>query len=129
MFPGVNKLYSTTKYIYSTFFLSLSQIMLGGSPFSICLWCCDVGKCFLYLQCPIYLMPAVACVADIADNLLLASLLVMNSLLFLASLLLLSSLLLLCTFTLVLTSLLCFFYLRLLPASLFLKVSLICLRP
>ncbi len=68
MLPGVNPLNSITKYIYSTFFLSLSQIMLGGSPFSICLWCCDVGKCFLYLQCPIYLMPAVAYVADIADN-------------------------------------------------------------
>jgi hypothetical protein len=74
MLPGVNPLYSITKYIYSTLFLSLSHIMLGGSPFSICLWCCACSKMLLLLQCPMYLIspafrvPAVACVADVADN-------------------------------------------------------------
>ncbi len=48
--------------------------MLGGSPFSICLWCCGVVTLLLLLQCPMLLMspafrvPAVACITDVADN-------------------------------------------------------------
>jgi hypothetical protein len=93
MFPGVNPLYSTTKYIYSTFFfISITNYVRGFPIFNLfmVLWCSNIVikeamllhhstinklKMGNPLTCPMYLMPlayrvsaAVACIADVADH-------------------------------------------------------------